>query len=1030
MTESAYAPGEQVRIVSARHRVGVVIGEPERRQGQFWYPVFFGQSQTEIVPEEDLEGFSGMGDVRSLMTDGRFAGREALSRLVTQLKLSLDLGSQIYALAASKTHFFPYQFKPLLKFLDSRNHRLLIADEVGLGKTIEAGLILTELRHRRPDLNRVLVVVPAHLRRKWQEEMRRRFDRHFNILDSGNLREFLSIYEREGPGTQLWGIVSLQSLSRTPMLEAWEAIGPELDLVIFDEAGRLRNDTTHAHRMAKVIGESSDAMLLLTATPVQTKSEDLFNLLRLLDPQEFSRPEVFGNQLTANSHVLAAQSELRRTKVDTEQVVKRLRLVERGPLARRFLGNPLYADVLARLGAQAAQTRRGRTELQRDIEGLAVFGHVLSRTRKRDVHKEQPERRARVWPCQNVTPDEAEFYREVTRLCRDAYGRRSDGRGASFGIIQAQRQMASCMVAMTEYIQQRMTAADNNASESADADPDNDDGSPVIKPNWAALGDLDIWRRRLSASDSKLEALHDVVRTLDSEESGAKILVFTFFPRTAHYLCRRLHERGIAAEALTGDTPTNPLVPELDERSRLIARFKSDPSLQVLVATNVAEEGLDLQFSHCMVNYDLPWNPMRIEQRIGRIDRIGQESKVIQIVNLSMPNTIEDRMLTLLFERLRIFEQSIGDLETVMGNVIDKLQGALFEPGLSINEEEEEIIRAADAIERSTQDAVRLEKEAESLIGQDEFFTDEVERARRQRRYITSEELIVYLADYLKEQHSDCRLRPDPNRDAAFDLEIGDSLRQAVRAALPHGDPELIQFLARAGAGRCSFTTSPTLAEDDPRLTLLTFYHPLIRTVHRHYVEHLRELHPACYVRLRATDFPGGRYGWLLYSSEIGGAQPRRDLALVALHLQHEDSLDEDASERLLWLMVAQATTVPEARRHQEIDRKFIDRAEEVFVSRLNTQFSVRRRLNEGLVANRLASLRETYERNRQLREQRVREAKERRRQPAYIKGLETRIRTLDAGYQDKVSEIEATREMSRSYNLCAGGIVEIAHGT
>ena len=191
-----------------------------------------------------------------------------------------------------------------------------------------------------------------------------------------------------------------------------------------------------------------------------------------------------------------------------------------------------------------------------------------------------------------------------------------------------------------------------------------------------------------------------------------------------------------------------------------------------------------------------------------------------------------------------------------------------------------------------------------------------------------------------------------------------------------------IQFLARAGEGRCSFTTSPTLAEDDPRLTLLTFYHPLIRTVHRHYLENLRELHPACYVRLHSADLPGGRYGWLLYSSEIGGVQPRRDLEIVALHLQHEDALDEDTSETLLWLMAAQAETVPEARRHQEIDGEFIERAEDLFASRLNARFSARRRSNEALVANRLASLRETYERNRELREQRVREARERRRQP------------------------------------------------
>ena len=97
MPKPSYSPGEEVRIVSARHRTGAIVGQPDRRQGQYWYPVFFGSGQTETHPEEDLEPFVGAGDVRSLMRDGRFAGRESLSRLVTQLKLSLDLGSQVYA---------------------------------------------------------------------------------------------------------------------------------------------------------------------------------------------------------------------------------------------------------------------------------------------------------------------------------------------------------------------------------------------------------------------------------------------------------------------------------------------------------------------------------------------------------------------------------------------------------------------------------------------------------------------------------------------------------------------------------------------------------------------------------------------------------------------------------------------------------------------------------------------------------------------------------------------------------------------
>ena len=1030
MPKPSYSPGEEVRIVSARHRTGAIVGQPDRRQGQYWYPVFFGSGQTETHPEEDLEPFVGAGDVRSLMRDGRFAGRESLSRLVTQLKLSLDLGSQVYAMSASRTDFYPYQFKPLVKFLESRNNRLLIADEVGLGKTIEAGLILTELRHRRPEMARVLLVPPAHLRHKWREEMRRRFERHFRILDAADILEFLREYEREGPETQLWGIVSLETLRSARVMEEWEAVGPELDFVVFDEAGRLRNAGTRSQTAATTVVESADAVLLLTATPVQTKTEDLFHLLKLLDPEGFARPEVFEEQLRVNSDVLKAQSELRRHDVVPQLVAKRLMQVEGSFQAPRFLENPLYREVVARLSEEKDLTRQTRIELQRDLEGLSVFGHVLSRTRRRDVNEKQPQRRARVWPCPG-SPDEVEFYAEVTRICREAYGRRHDGRGASFGIIQTQRQMASCMPATVDYIRDRIREMPTEDAEFADVDQGESSNSDdaKIQPDWAALGDLEEWRSRLDARDSKLEALRDVICTLNCEEPGAKILIFTFFRRTVSHLQQKLEESGVTALALTGDTPTNPDNPELDERVLMIERFRSDRSVQVLIASPVADEGLDLQFAHCMINYDLPWNPMRIEQRIGRVDRIGQKSEVIQIVNLSMPNTIEDRILTLLYERINIFEHSIGDLESIMGDEIGKLERDLFMPQLTPAEEEARIKRAADAIENTAQESSRFEARAHALIGQDDFFTDEIERARKNRRYVTGEELLIYLGDYLKEHHRDCRLQPDEEDSDLFRLTVGDGLRQAVRAASSHGDHELIQFLTRVGDGQLVLTTNPTRAEENPRLSLLTFYNPLTRTVQKHYSDHLEQLHPACYIRLSSERVPAGRYAWLLYSSEIGGVRPRRDLELVALDIQHGEAVNEDDSEMLLWQMVAEADSVPESKRYLELDLDLLDRAEDLFVSRLNARFESRKRMNEALVANRLASLRETYQRNQQIREQRVREARERDRRASYIKGLETRIRTLEAGYDSKVQEIEASRELSRSYKLCAGGIVEVLHG-
>ena len=1031
MPDPVHEKSDKVRLLSAPEKPpGLISGPAERRQGQWWYPVFFTASDTGTYPEEDLVAFTGTGDLRSLIQEGHFGGREALSRLVTHLKLTTDLRSQIYALFASRTHFYPYQFKPLLKFLESRNNRLLIADEVGLGKTIEAGLILTELRHRRPDLSRVLLVPPAHLRRKWQEEMRRRFDREFRVLDSRGVQEFLREYEREGLETELWGIVSLQTLRGARVMERWEEVGPEIDFVVFDEAGRFRNHETRSHRAANLVAESADAVLLLTATPVQTGAQDLFNLLRILDPEVFDRYEVFDEQLRANEHVLSALSALRDPNATLSDAMNRLRQVETSTLATRFRDSPLYQELLERLPQLGEPSRLERIELQRDLAGLSVFGHVLSRTRKREVETNQPERRVRIWPCE-PTDAERDFYKEVTDICREAYAWRVDRRGTSFGIMQPQRQMASCMVGMVDYVADQLSGRLEPELESADLDvedEENSEGDERAEPRWHELGDLELWRRRLRERDSKLEGLISVLRTLDAEEPRAKVIVFTFFHRTVSYLSQQLAERDIHALTLTGLTLTDPDNPELDERLQTIERFRRDSAARVLIATEVADEGLDFQFAHCMVNYDLPWNPMRIEQRIGRIDRIGQQAKAIEIINLSMPGTIEDRIMELLHERIRIFERSIGDLESIVGEVIDELQRDLFAKDLSPEEEVRHIQQAADVIERRTQDSDRLQNEAEALIGHDEFFQEEIERARTRRRYLSGEELLIYLRDFLADHHKTCRIRQEEARDTVYHLGVTEPLRQFIRGALPQGDRELAHFLARCASGELRFTTSTEVAEEDPQLDFLTFYHPVIRAVNRHYEDNGEELHPVSHVRVRTGEVPPGTYAWLLFLMEITGARPTKDLELVAIDLGNREVLDEDASEVLLWQVVAEAESVSEAMRHPGVPDQALDTAEETLVARLDAKFEERKRLNEALVANRLASLRETFERNLELRRQRLEEARARRRQESYIKGLGTRVRNLKTGYEAKRAEIEDSRSMSRSYNLRGAGVVEVVH--
>jgi SNF2 family DNA or RNA helicase len=322
--------------------------EPELIAGEYWYTIYFGPGKKGRHPEGDLEPFELATGVADILRAERFASREAFTKLLCHLRLSTSLRSQIYAMAASRTTFYAYQFKPLLKFLESRHHRLLIADEVGLGKTIETGLIFTELRQRRP-LKRVLIVPPSHLMIKWREEMRNRFDLQFDILDTNGAFDFLRRFEEEGDETTLRGILSLQTLRGRRLQERWEAVEPALDLVVFDEAGRLRNPETRSHGAASLVGENADGVLLLTATPVQTGDDNLFHLLRLLEPDEFSSFDVFCDRLAANRHVLDTLRLLAQPDVDLTTCAAVLRRVEATPIAQRFVQNPLYNDVLHRL---------------------------------------------------------------------------------------------------------------------------------------------------------------------------------------------------------------------------------------------------------------------------------------------------------------------------------------------------------------------------------------------------------------------------------------------------------------------------------------------------------------------------------------------------------------------------------------------------------------------------------------------------------------------------------------------------------
>src|SRR5262249_34966909 len=204
-------------------------------------------------------------------------------------------------------------------------------------------------------------------------------------------------------------------------------------------------------------------------------------------------------------------------------------------------------------------------------------------------------------------------------------------------------------------------------------------------------------------------------------------IVFSYFRGTLRYLERRLAELQVSTRVIHG------LIP-VPEREQLIDEFLRNPNIRVLVSSEVGSEGLDLQQASVVINYDLPWNPMVVEQRIGRIDRLGQESPVLTILSLVLSDTIEDRILYRLYERIGIFEETIGEIEPILGEQIERLAVAALRNELTPEEQERQADQAADAFLREQREGRTLQQQSDQLIAGDQAFLDEIQSLIGERR--------------------------------------------------------------------------------------------------------------------------------------------------------------------------------------------------------------------------------------------------------------------------------------------------------
>lgn len=536
----------------------------------------------------------------------------------------------------------PHQILVLEKVMQGVQTRFMLADEVGMGKTIEAGLVLKE-KKLRGEVKRILLVVPKSAMLQWQSEMKEHFAENFFIYDSDLITSMAKTFASFDAEEELnfWRqhnqiIVSIDALKPIESRQGWNqervdaynkyrlemVVNADFDMVIIDEAHRMGGSSTSVSRfkMAEVLCNAVPNLLLLTATPHRGKSDHFRRLLQLMDADAFSGE-----------------------------------------------GMPCIEDI-------QPYVMRSEKRFAVDYDGKKLFNERT--TVRLDVLLDPVRHAAQI-----------ALYDHITDYVRICFGRAKSAKRNATGLVMVmlQKLASSSTDAILSALRTRLYRLENGEDED-NLDGYGLDGSLDYEDDELDVGDYSVEHTssglkteiemlqklveeaeqcRATETDAKATALMEKIYSLRSSgiEANNKVLVFTEFRQTQDFLIRVLNEQGLKCEKVNGSM-------SMEERHRALVHFRDEAD--VLVATDAAGESLNVQFCHIVFNYDLPWNPMALEQRIGRVDRIGQKYEV-KAFNMLTNNSVDYRIYNIIVEKLDIIMEELGIDKTsdVLDSTID-----------------------------------------------------------------------------------------------------------------------------------------------------------------------------------------------------------------------------------------------------------------------------------------------------------------------------------------------------------------------
>ena len=729
--------------------------------------LLYAGGHTSYRPLACLEAMeSNGGSLEDRLRKGLFGKVRDLRRLITYEKLKGALHDVIYSMEAAQIDFYPYQFKPVLKFINSPTERLIIADEVGLGKTIESSLIWIELQARR-QAQRLLVICPKILANKWRDELREKFLLDARVVSFEGLSQEIKEVKKVGsshsfvliatytglrpPRAELSLLeeppdVEPHGLPKTKILRElyhWPLDYDPFDLVIFDEAHYMRNPATTTFHLGKGIATNAGAVLCVSATPVNNSNTDLHSLLRLTDESFFETQGLFEELLDANRPAVQACNALARTPVDKGL----LEFAIKGMKESKFISeSPLFKQFIEKTTCLDLQDKEQIAKCQDLGEKLNLLGGYINRTRRVQVKENRPIRVPHVLTIQ-YSPEEMQLYQTILQIVRNKCIM-DNRRFHVFQVMGLQLRTASCLPVIAKEIRDgRFGDPRDLFDESLGGEVLDDFSDEDIEEDLSQAGVEKLLEYDFEGNDSKYRKLKQMLYDLDNE----KIIIFAYYRPTLAYLQCRLVADGINVASIHGGILN-------EQRWREIERFEDPHGPRILLSSEVGSEGIDLQFCRVMINYDLPWNPMRVEQRIGRIDRVGQQAKRLTIVNFKVQDTIEERLYDRLHSKLDRFANSLGDLESVIGKEVQNLTIELLSRELTMEEQDRLIDQSERAIEGQLLQMQTLEESGDTLIALSDYVQRKIEENRGKGRYLLPNELEEYMSDFFEREFQGCEI--------------------------------------------------------------------------------------------------------------------------------------------------------------------------------------------------------------------------------------------------------------------------------